>query len=112
MKRWIFTAISFAAVIGVSIYAVRSSAPHGARLTIPPIAHLLAFLAFAVEVGSRALKLTWSAKAVGTRLPFTTSLRTSLGGDFAASITPGRIGAEPARFLILAQAGIAASNAM
>jgi uncharacterized protein (TIRG00374 family) len=112
MKRWIFTAISFAAVIGVSIYAVRSSAPHGARLTIPPIAHLLAFLAFAVEVGSRALKLTWSAKAVGTRLPIATSLRTSLGGDFAASITPGRIGAEPARFLILAQAGIAAADAM
>lgn len=112
MKRWVWTAISFAAVIGVSVYAVRSSAPDGARLTIPALAHLLAFLAFAVEVVSRSLKLTWTAKAVGTTLPFTTSLRTSLGGDFAASITPGRIGAEPARFLILAQAGIAASDAM
>lgn len=112
MKRWIFTAISFAAVIGVSVYTVRSSAPLGARLTIPPVAHLFALLAFILEVVSRSLKLTWSAKAVGTRLPFMTSLRTSLGGDFAASITPGRIGAEPARFLILAQAGIAASDAM
>ena len=112
MKRWTLTAISFAAVIGVSIYAIRSSAPHGARLTIPPLAHLLAFLAFAVEVVTRSFKLTLSAKAVGTRLPFTTSLRTSLGGDFAASITPARVGAEPARFLILAQAGIAASDAM
>jgi glycosyltransferase 2 family protein len=112
LKRWALTAISFAAVIGVSIYAVRSSAPHGARLTIPPLAHLLAFLAFAVEVAARSLKLTWSARAVGTRLPFTTSLRTSLGGDFAASITPARVGAEPARFLILAQAGITASDAM
>ena len=111
MKRWIFTAISFAAVIGVSVYAIRG-APHGARLTIPWQAHVLAFLAFAVEVVTRSFKLTWSARAVGTRLPFMTSLRTSLGGDFAASITPARVGAEPARFLILAQSGIAASDAM
>ncbi|MGH7678376.1 MAG: flippase-like domain-containing protein [Gemmatimonadaceae bacterium] len=112
MKRWVLTAISFAAVIGVSIYAIRGSTPHGVRFTIPPLAHLLAFLAFAVEVATRSLKLTLSAKAVGTRLPFMTSLRTSLGGDFAASITPARVGAEPARFLILAQAGVAASDAM
>ncbi len=104
--------MSFAAVIGVSVYAVRSSAPQGIDLTIPPQAHLLAFLAFAVEVASRALKLTWTARAVGISLPFTTSVRTSLGGDFAASITPARVGAEPARFLILAQSGVAASHAM
>lgn len=112
MKRWFLTAISFAAVLGVSVYAVRSSAPNGARLTVPALAHLLALLAFVVEVVSRSLKLTWSAKAVGTRLPLATSARTSLGGDFAASITPARVGAEPARFLILAKSGIAASEAM
>jgi uncharacterized protein (TIRG00374 family) len=112
LKRWAWTAISFAAVVGVSIYAVRSSTPHGVRLTIPVVAHLLAFLAFAVEVGTRSLKLCWTAKAVGTRLSFSTALRTSLGGDFAAAITPGRVGAEPARYLILAQAGMAASDAM
>ncbi|HEY8175198.1 MAG TPA: flippase-like domain-containing protein [Gemmatimonadaceae bacterium] len=112
MKRWLLTAISFAAVLGVSVYAVRSGAPHGVDLVIPPHAHLLAFAAFAVEVAARSMKLTWSAKAVGSRLPFVTSLRTSLGGDFGASITPARMGAEPARFLILAEAGIAASDAM
>lgn len=114
MKRWIWTAISFAAVIGVSVYAVRGSASYGIALdlTIPPQAHLFAFLAFAAEVVSRSFKLTWSARAVGTTLPFTTSLRTSLGGDFAASITPARVGAEPARFLILAQSGVAAADAM
>lgn len=112
MKRWVFTAVSFAAVIGVSVYAVLSGAPQGVGLSIPARAHLLAFLAFAAELGARSLKLTWSAKAVGTKLPFLTSLRTSLGGDFGASITPARIGAEPARFLILAEAGIAASDAM
>jgi hypothetical protein len=112
VRRWILTAVSFAAVIGVSVYAVRSGAPQGADLFIPPRAHLLAFLAFAVELGARSVKLTWSAKAIGTRLPFLTSLRTSLGGDFGASITPARVGAEPARFLILAESGIPASAAM
>ncbi len=112
MKRWILTAFSFAAVLGVSVYAVLNGAPAGISLTIAPHAHLLAALAFAVEVGTRALKLTSSAKAVHTRLSFGTALRTSLGGDFAASITPARVGAEPARFLILAQAGVAASDAM
>jgi uncharacterized protein (TIRG00374 family) len=81
-------------------------------LFIPAQAHVLAFLAFAVELGARSVKLTWSAKAIGTRLPFVTSLRTSLGGDFGASITPARVGAEPARFLILAESGIPASSAM
>jgi uncharacterized protein (TIRG00374 family) len=112
VRHWILTAISFAAVIGVSIYAVRSGAPHGADVFIPAQAHLLAFFAFAVELGARSVKLTWSAKAIGTRLPFLTSLRTSLGGDFGASITPARLGAEPARFLILAESGIPASATM
>jgi uncharacterized protein (TIRG00374 family) len=112
LKRWLLTAISFAAVIGVSVYAVLSGAPHNVDLAIPLRAHLLAFAAFAAEVVARSLKLTWSAKAVRLELPFTTAVRTSLGGDFGAAITPARMGAEPARFLVLAEAGIAASDAM
>lgn len=112
MKRWIFTALSFAAVAGVSIYAVMSSTPTGVTLRLPVQAHLLAFGAFAVEVFARSLKLSWSARAVGTKLPVTTSFRTSLGGDFAASITPARVGAEPARFLILKLSGIDSSAAI
>jgi glycosyltransferase 2 family protein len=112
MKRWIWTGISFAVVIAVSVYAIRRDAPSDVRFNMPAIAHVLAGLAFAVEVGTRSMKLTWSAKSIGTRLPFSTAFRTSLGGDFAASITPGRVGAEPARFLILAQAGVDASVAM
>ena len=112
MKRWLLTALSFVAVIGVSVYAVRSGAPAGAALNIPLQAHLLAALAFVVEVAARSSKLTWSAKSVGTRLPFATSVRTSLGGDFGAAITPARAGAEPARFLILAEAGVPAAEAM
>ena len=112
MKRWIFTAISFAAVVGVSIYAVWSSAPHGVTLRMPLQAHLLAFGAFAAEIIARSFKLSWSARAVGTHLPVSTSFRTSLGGDFAASITPARVGAEPSRFLILKVSGIDSAAAM
>lgn len=112
MKRWIFTALSFAAVVGVSVYAVMSSAPSGVTLALPWQAHLLAFSAFAAEIVARSFKLTWSAKSVGTHLPLTTSIRTSLGGDFAASITPARVGAEPARFLILKLSGIESSPAI
>lgn len=99
-------------MLAVSVYAVRTGAPQGVDLSIPLRAQLLAFGAFALEVAARSLKLTWSAKAVRTRLPLTTSVRTSLGGDFGASITPARVGAEPARFLILKEAGIPASDAM
>ena len=112
MNRWILTAISFAAVIGVSVYAVRSGAPEGLTLAIPPEAHLLAFLAFTAEVGFRSFKLTSTAKAVRTYMSFGTALRTSLGGDFAAAITPARVGAEPSRYLILSQAGMAATDTL
>ena len=39
-------------------------------------------------------------------------MRTSLAGDFGGAITPARSGAEPARFLVLVEAGIAATNAL
>ena len=112
MKRWLLTAVSFAAVIAVSIYAMCGEATQGFRLAMPPLAHLLAALAFVVEVATRSLKLTWSATAVSTKLPITTAFRTSLGGDFASAITPARLGGEPARYLVLAQAGIDAASAM
>ena len=39
-------------------------------------------------------------------------MRTTLAGDFGASITPARSGAEPARFLVLAEAGIPTPSAL
>jgi len=112
VKRWLLTAISFAAVLGVSVYAVMNGAPEGVRLRLPLQAHLLAFGAFVVEVVSRVFKLMWTGRAVGAPFSFTTSFRTSLGGDFAASITPARVGAEPARYLILSKSGLDASDTM
>lgn len=110
-KRWILTGLSFAAVLAVSLYFIigwsRQEGASGLLTALPPIAHVLALLTVVVEVGARSLKLVWSGKAVGIRLPLGVAVRTSLGGDFAAAITPARSGSEPARFLILAEARLA-----
>jgi hypothetical protein len=61
--RWLLTILSFAATIGVSLYLVFGWSQHGAQLTLPPRAHLLAAAAVAVEVLARSLKIRWSARA-------------------------------------------------
>jgi len=111
-KRWTFTAVSFAAVIGVSAYFILGWWRAGSAIGLPLIAHVLAAAAVVTEIVTRSLKITWSAKAVDIRLPFMTAVRTTLAGDFGASITPARSGAEPARFLVLKEAGIPASSAL
>ena len=111
-SRWLITALSFAAMIGVSIYMVASWSQQGTSLSLPPLAHLLAALAVLVEVLARSLKIRWSARAAGIRLPLSTAIRTSLGGDFAAAITPARSGAEPARFFVLSESGLPSSSVL
>jgi uncharacterized protein (TIRG00374 family) len=112
-KRWLVTALSFAATIGVSIYMVLGwSQQEGGSLRLPLSAHLLAILAVGVEVLARSLKIRWSARAAGIRLKLSTACRTCLGGDFAAAITPARSGAEPARVFILAEAGLPSSSVL
>lgn len=105
--------LSFAAAIGVSLYIVWSSWPAGgATVALPLVAHGLAFSAVLLEIATRATKIKLSAHALHIPVRFGTSLRTCLGGDFAAAITPARSGAEPARFFVLAQAGINAANVL
>jgi glycosyltransferase 2 family protein len=111
-KRWVFTAVSFAAVMGVSGFFVWRSWRPGSAIFLPPRSHLFAIAAVVVEIMTRALKITWSAKAAQIDLKFFTALRTTLAGDFGASITPARSGAEPARFLVLAEAGIPTPSAL
>jgi uncharacterized protein (TIRG00374 family) len=110
--RWLITACSFAAMIGVSLYVIAGWSQQGTSLALPPRAHLLALLAVAVEVLARSLKIRWSARAAGIRISLATPARTCLGGDFAAAITPARSGAEPARFFVLAESGLSASSAL
>ena len=78
----------------------------------PLDAHLLAIAAVLFEILTRSWKIQWSAKAAHIELQFMTALRTTLAGDFGASITPARSGAEPARFLVLAESGIETSSAL
>ncbi len=109
--RWLLTALSFAATLGVSIYLI-AGWPQGASLALPALAHLLAVSAVAIEVLARSLKIRWSAKAAGIRITLGTAARTCLGGDFAAAITPARSGAEPARFFVLSEAGLPSSSVL
>jgi len=108
----VFTAVSFAAVIGVSGFFVWRWWRAGSAIFLPPRSHLFAIAAVVVEIMTRSSKITWSAKAAQIDLPFVTALRTTLAGDFGASITPARSGAEPARFLVLAEAGIPTPSAL
>jgi uncharacterized protein (TIRG00374 family) len=111
-RRWAFTAVSFAAVIGISTFFILRWWRAGSAIVLPPRAHILALTAVVVEILTRAWKITWSAKAANIDLRFMTALRTTLAGDFGAAITPARSGAEPARFLVLAESGIPTSSAL
>lgn len=107
-KRWIIAIVSFALAIGVSVHIVLSTWPEegGGRALLPPLAHLLALGAVSFEIITRTLKIQLSAASLRIPLSFSAAMRVVLGGDFGAAITPSRTGAEPARFLVLAEAQV------
>lgn len=112
-KRWLLTAISFLFAIGASVYIIRSSwSAEGARVGLPWWGHLACFAAASLELLTRAIKIRLSGAAVRISLTVRTAVRVSLGGDFGGSITPARSGAEPARFLILRETGLAPADAL
>ena len=111
-KRWLFTALSFVAVFGASIYFIARWWGEGTTINLPLTAHLLAIACVATEIASRSWKISFGARAIGLKLPFMTSMRACLAGDFGASVTPARSGAEPARFVVLAESGIPASQTL
>ena len=111
-KRWLFTALSFAAVIGASVFFIARWWGEGTSINLPWTAHLLALGCVATEVVSRSWKISFGARSIGLKLPFMTSMRACLAGDFGASVTPARSGAEPARFVVLAESGVPASQAL
>ena len=105
-----FTVLSFASMVGASLWVVSSNWPAGGMPLLAWQAHVAATLATILEITTRALKIQASARAVRLPLGFGTALRVCLGGDFAAAITPARSGAEPARYLVLAESGMAAGG--
>ncbi|HVT39917.1 MAG TPA: lysylphosphatidylglycerol synthase transmembrane domain-containing protein [Gemmatimonadaceae bacterium] len=112
-RRWVLVAVSFAAALGVSAYIFWSGwARGGAPPTLPLSAHAIALAAVLAEIATRSIKIHWSAAALRIPLRFGTALRVCLGGDFGASISPSRSGAEPARFLVLAEAGVPAASTL
>ncbi len=108
--RRLFTLLSFVTMVGASLWVVRSHWPDGGMPWLAWPAHVAALLITLGEVATRALKIQASAWAVGAPLRYGTALRVCLAGDFAAAVTPARVGAEPARFLVLAEAGLSTAN--
>lgn len=109
--RWALAIISFAAAIGVSVYIVESSWPAEETKVSPSALTQLLLLTIALlELGARAAKVRLSAAALRIPMTFSTAFRASAGGDFGAAITPARTGAEPARFLIMTEAGMPAAH--
>ena len=111
--RWLLVALSFALALGVSLWVVVSSWPHGGgAMSLPARAQLVALALMTIEVLARAIKLQWCARALRFTLPFRPAMRTVLGGDFGAAITPSRSGSEPTRFLLLSEARIGMRNTL
>lgn len=112
-RRWLLVVVSFATTLGVSGWILWSGwASEGPPPAIPLSAHALALGAVLAEILTRTVKIHWSAAALRIPLRFWAALRTCLGGDFGASITPARSGAEPARFVILREGGVSAADAL
>jgi glycosyltransferase 2 family protein len=104
-RRWLFTILSFALMIGVSAWVVADHWPSGGMPWLGWPVHAAALATVTAEIVTRALKIQASARACGIPLQFGTAVRVCLAGDFAAAITPARSGAEPSRFLVLAESG-------
>lgn len=112
-RRWLLLVISFSLTIGITGFLLkRGFSQPGPHPSLPLWAHGAALLMVLLEIATRSVKIHWSAAALRIPLRFSTSVRVCLGGDFAASITPARSGAEPARFLILAEAGVPAAPSL
>jgi len=108
--RWILTALSFLLAFGASGWVVWHGWPaQGGTLALPLGVHLLGIALMLGEVFMRGVKLHWTGRAIGAPVSLRTGLRTVLGGDFVAAITPARSGSEPARFMILAEARVPAA---
>jgi uncharacterized membrane protein YbhN (UPF0104 family) len=67
---------------------------------------VLALGLLALDCAARVLRIQVAVLAAGGRLSFVDAFRLNLYGEAAAQVTPNRLGAEPARFFGLAEAGV------
>src|SRR2546428_12965198 len=68
--------------------------------------HLLAILLLAIDCVARAWRIQLATRAAGGRLAFHDALRLNLYGEAASTLTPNRLGGEPARFLGMTWSGL------
>jgi uncharacterized membrane protein YbhN (UPF0104 family) len=109
-RRWLVTLLSFTLMLGVSGWVVARNWPAGGMPWLGWPVHVAALASVAMEITARAFKIQASARACGLPIRLATAFRVCLAGDFAASVTPARSGAEPARFLVLAESGTNAAG--
>jgi uncharacterized membrane protein YbhN (UPF0104 family) len=70
------------------------------------VSHVLALAALALDVLVRAWRIQLAVWCAGGRLGFGEAVRLNLYGEAASTLTPNRLGGEPARFVGLTQAGL------
>ena len=68
--------------------------------------HVFAILLLAVDCVARAWRIQLATRAAGGRLAFQDALRLNLYGEAASTLTPNRLGGEPARFLGMTWSGL------
>jgi glycosyltransferase 2 family protein len=111
--RWFIAIVSLLAAMGVAGYVIAAHWPEGgAKLGLPWRTHALLLGAVAIELVFRGLKIALAARSCGIPLGAGTAVRATLCGDFLDAIAPARVGAEPARFLVLREAGISIASAL
>lgn len=68
--------------------------------------HVLALLLVALDCITRVWRIQLATWAAGGTLSFTDALRLNLYGEAASTLTPNRLGGEPARFLGMTWSGV------
>lgn len=68
--------------------------------------HVAALLLIALDCVTRAWRIQLATWAAGGALSFRDALRLNLYGEAASTLTPNRLGGEPARFLGMAWSGV------
>ena len=70
------------------------------------MSHVLALLLLALDCAARVWRIQLATWAAGGALSFTDALRLNLYGEAASTLTPNRLGGEPARFLGMTWSGV------
>lgn len=70
------------------------------------MSHILALALLAIDMTVRAWRIQLAVWTAGGRLDFASAMRLNLYGEAASTLTPNRLGGEPARFLGLNEAQV------